>query len=74
MYFGLIVPAYSYAYFAPSIIQGYGYNRMCPVSSLSTVKHLANCIPQRSKPNCTPFPRGQRHLGFPWLLLSALIA
>ncbi|OQD73379.1 hypothetical protein PENDEC_c015G05313 [Penicillium decumbens] len=26
MYFGLIVPAYSYAYFAPSIIQGYGYN------------------------------------------------
>jgi MFS family permease len=25
MYFGLIVPAYSYAYFAPGIIQGYGY-------------------------------------------------
>ncbi len=25
MYFGLIVPAYSYAYFAPGIIEGYGY-------------------------------------------------
>lgn len=25
MYFGLIVPAYGYAYFAPGIIQGYGY-------------------------------------------------
>lgn len=25
MYFGLIVPAYSYAYFAPGIIKGYGY-------------------------------------------------
>jgi len=24
-YFGLIVPAYGYAYFAPSIIKGYGY-------------------------------------------------
>lgn len=26
MYFGLIVPAYSYAYFAPGIIQSYGYS------------------------------------------------
>ena len=26
MYFGLIVPAYSYAYFAPGIISGYGYD------------------------------------------------
>lgn len=26
IYFGLIVPAYSYAYFAPSIIRGYGYS------------------------------------------------
>ena len=26
MYFGLIVPAYGYAYFAPSIIQSYGYD------------------------------------------------
>lgn len=26
MYFGLIVPAYSYAYFAPGIIQSYGYD------------------------------------------------
>jgi len=26
MYFGLIVPAYGYAYFAPGIIQTYGYN------------------------------------------------
>ncbi|CAL5872171.1 uncharacterized protein PFLUO_LOCUS6429 [Penicillium psychrofluorescens] len=26
MYFGLIVPAYSYAYFAPQIIEGYGYS------------------------------------------------
>jgi MFS family permease len=26
MYFGLIVPAYGYAYFAPGIIQGYGYS------------------------------------------------
>lgn len=26
MYFGLIVPAYGYAYFAPSIIQSYGYS------------------------------------------------
>lgn len=26
MYFGLIVPAYSYAYFAPGIIQDYGYD------------------------------------------------
>lgn len=25
MYFGLVVPAYSYAYFSPSIINGYGY-------------------------------------------------
>ncbi|KAK4549642.1 hypothetical protein LTR36_004943 [Oleoguttula mirabilis] len=25
MYFGLIVPAYGYAYFAPGIIKGYGY-------------------------------------------------
>jgi len=28
MYFGLIVPAYSYAYFAPGIIQTYGYGRI----------------------------------------------
>ncbi|KAF2200482.1 MFS general substrate transporter [Delitschia confertaspora ATCC 74209] len=26
MYLGLIVPAYSYAYFSPGIIQGYGYS------------------------------------------------
>ena len=26
MYFGLIVPAYGYAYFAPGIIKGYGYS------------------------------------------------
>lgn len=26
MYFGLIVPAYGYAYFSPGIIQGYGYS------------------------------------------------
>ncbi|KAJ5145920.1 Major facilitator superfamily domain general substrate transporter [Penicillium bovifimosum] len=26
MYFGLIVPAYGYAYFAPTIIQSYGYD------------------------------------------------
>ncbi|KAH9945828.1 MFS general substrate transporter [Epithele typhae] len=26
MYFGLVVPAYGYAYFAPSIIQSYGYS------------------------------------------------
>jgi MFS family permease len=26
MYFGLIVPAYSYSYFSPQIIQGYGYS------------------------------------------------
>ena len=26
MYFGLIVPAYAYAYFAPGIIQSYGYS------------------------------------------------
>ncbi|GAB7364888.1 hypothetical protein MBLNU230_g5679t1 [Neophaeotheca triangularis] len=26
MYFGLVVPAYSYAYFAPGIIQTYGYS------------------------------------------------
>ncbi|KAJ5794752.1 Major facilitator superfamily domain general substrate transporter [Penicillium paradoxum] len=26
MYFGLIVPAYGYAYFAPTIIQSYGYS------------------------------------------------
>lgn len=26
MYFGLIVPAYGYAYFSPSIIQGFGYS------------------------------------------------
>ncbi|KAK2765964.1 hypothetical protein FQN54_007479 [Arachnomyces sp. PD_36] len=30
MYFGLIVPAYGYAYFAPSIIQSYGYS---PIST-----------------------------------------
>ena len=28
MYFGLIVPAYGYAYFAPQIIEGYGYSGM----------------------------------------------
>ncbi|KAI4736600.1 major facilitator superfamily transporter [Aureobasidium sp. EXF-12298] len=28
MYFGLIVPAYSYAYFSPSIINGYGYGKI----------------------------------------------
>jgi len=26
MYFGLIVPAYGYAYFAPTIIRSYGYS------------------------------------------------
>jgi MFS family permease len=26
MYFGMIVPAYSYSYFSPQIIQGYGYS------------------------------------------------
>lgn len=26
MYFGLIVPAYGYAYFSPGIIEGYGYS------------------------------------------------
>jgi MFS family permease len=28
MYFGLIVPAYGYAYFSPGIIQGYGYSKI----------------------------------------------
>ncbi|EXJ81271.1 hypothetical protein A1O3_07561 [Capronia epimyces CBS 606.96] len=28
MYFGLIVPAYSYAYFAPTIIKSYGYGNI----------------------------------------------
>ncbi|KAL1612359.1 High-affinity nicotinic acid transporter [Paraconiothyrium brasiliense] len=28
MYFGLIVPAYGYAYFSPAIIQGYGYSKI----------------------------------------------
>lgn len=28
MYFGLIVPAYGYAYFSPGIIRSYGYNRI----------------------------------------------
>ena len=28
MYFGLIVPAYSYAYFAPTIIKTYGYSNI----------------------------------------------
>ncbi|KAF2759481.1 MFS general substrate transporter [Pseudovirgaria hyperparasitica] len=28
MYFGLIVPAYGYAYFSPAIIQSYGYSRI----------------------------------------------
>jgi MFS family permease len=28
MYFGLIVPAYGYAYFAPSIIQTYGFSKI----------------------------------------------
>ena len=28
MYFGLIVPAYGYAYFAPGIIKGYGYSQI----------------------------------------------
>jgi len=28
MYFGLIVPAYGYAYFAPSIIKSYGYGNI----------------------------------------------
>lgn len=28
MYFGLIVPAYGYAYFAPGIISGYGYSKI----------------------------------------------
>lgn len=28
MYFGLIVPAYGYAYFSPAIIQSYGYGKI----------------------------------------------
>lgn len=28
MYFGLIVPAYGYAYFSPAIIQSYGYSKI----------------------------------------------
>ncbi|KAI4688848.1 uncharacterized protein J4E84_004778 [Alternaria hordeiaustralica] len=28
MYFGLIVPAYGYAYFSPTIIQSYGYSKI----------------------------------------------
>ena len=28
MYFGLIVPAYGYAYFSPTIIKGYGYGQI----------------------------------------------
>lgn len=28
MYFGLIVPAYGYAYFSPTILQTYGYSRI----------------------------------------------
>lgn len=28
MYFGLIVPAYSYAFFAPGIIKTYGYTQI----------------------------------------------
>ncbi|KHN99364.1 transporter-like protein [Metarhizium album ARSEF 1941] len=28
MYFGLIVPAYGYAYFAPTILNGYGYDKI----------------------------------------------
>lgn len=28
MYFGLIIPAYSYAYFSPAIIQSYGYSKI----------------------------------------------
>ena len=28
MYFGLLVPAYGYAYFAPTIIQTYGYGQI----------------------------------------------
>lgn len=28
MYFGMIVPAYSYAYFSPTIIKGYGYSNI----------------------------------------------
>lgn len=28
MYFGLIVPAYGYAYFSPGIINGYGYDKI----------------------------------------------
>lgn len=27
MYFGLIVPAYGYAYFAPTIVRQFGYSR-----------------------------------------------
>ncbi|KAK4179648.1 putative transporter [Triangularia setosa] len=28
MYFGIIVPAYSYAYFSPTIVQSYGYDKI----------------------------------------------
>ncbi len=38
MYFGMIVPAYGYAYFAPGIIQGYGYGAI--QTQLHSVNHF----------------------------------
>lgn len=55
-----------YAYFAPSIIQSYGYSRKSPpLKSSCYVKH-ANKDLKPSKHNSTPSPLGQPHLDFQW--------
>ena len=55
MYFGLIVPAYSYAFFAPGIIKTYGYSQIGYVSP-----------PYRSITKLTCHHRTQLHSVPPW--------
>lgn len=64
MYFGQVVTAYGYAYFAPSIIKSYGYDRMShpfvsPSFPFVSGTHLTMAdTTQLSKHNYTPFPPG----------------
>ena len=59
MYFGLIVPAYGYAYFSTTIIQTYRYS---PIQSKS--EPLSDHIDELltvTQLNCIPFRRGPAH-------------
>lgn len=45
MYFGMIVPAYGYAYFAPTIIKTYGYSRKFHISVNGLFKSTLTSYP-----------------------------